>query len=86
MDCTTENPAQVRRNGRHLTEIGDAEEQFLPAPLVARRYHCSDMTISRWVREPRMRFPAPHYFGRFRYWKLSDLVSWERQRAMARSA
>ena len=45
MDCTAEHPAQVRRNGRHLVEMMDAEEQFLPAPLVAGRYHCSNITL-----------------------------------------
>jgi predicted DNA-binding transcriptional regulator AlpA len=85
MECAS--AVQTKRAGRTLSEITDqADELFFPAPLVASRYHVSDMTLYRWVRDPRMQFPAPHYFGRFRYWKLSDLVSWERQRAMVRSA
>ena len=63
----------------------EADEVFLPAPKVTARYGgVSDMTLYRWLRDPRMEFPAPHYFGRYRFWKLSDLVSWEIKRAAAR--
>ncbi len=86
MECSAENLAEPRRSGRCLAEVRDAEELFLPAPLVAQRYHRDVITLARWRRDARMRFPTPHYFGRFRYWKLSDLVSWERERAIARSA
>jgi predicted DNA-binding transcriptional regulator AlpA len=72
------------RSGRSLATIEEAKEQFLPAPLVAARYHVSDMTIYSWLKDERMQFPQPHYFGRFRYWKLSDLAAWERDRATAR--
>jgi predicted DNA-binding transcriptional regulator AlpA len=59
----------------------EADECYLPGPKVSARYDVSDMTIYRWIRDERMQFPQPHYFGRLRYWKLSDLMSWERQRA-----
>jgi excisionase family DNA binding protein len=65
---------------------GEADELFFPGPKVAARYNVSDMTLYRWIRDERMQFPAPYYLGRHRYWKLTQLVSWERQRAMARSA
>jgi hypothetical protein len=35
----------------------------------------------RWLRNPRMRFPQPTYFGRNRYWLLSHLFAWEAERA-----
>lgn len=54
---------------------------FLPARKVWERYGVTDMTIYRWLRDERMAFPQPVYLGRFRYWKLTDLVSWERTRA-----
>ena len=56
---------QAERSGRHLVEIRDAEEQFFPAPMVASRYNVSDMTLYRWLRDHRMQFPKPHYFGRY---------------------
>jgi predicted DNA-binding transcriptional regulator AlpA len=74
----------ARRDGRSLAETkGEADELFLPAPIVASRYHVSDMTLYRWLRDERMQFPGPHYFGRFRYWRLSDLTAWERERVSA---
>ncbi len=85
MECTTEGLTQARRSGRHLAETRDADELFFPAPLVASRYNVSDMTLYRWLRDERMQFPRPHYFGRFRYWRLSDLTAWERERMSARS-
>ena len=86
MECAAAAVDLVLRSGRSLAEIKDeADELFFPAPMVASRYHVSDMTLYRWLRDPRMDFPKPHYFGRFRYWKLSELVAWERQHALARS-
>lgn len=58
------------------------KDLFLSAKSVRDRYDSvSDMTLFRWLRDPRMAFPAPIYFGRRRYWKLADLVAWERSRA-----
>lgn len=55
-----------------------AEAVWLPAPKVWRRYNRSDMTLHRWLHDPAMNFPQPTYFGRYRYWRLSDLMKWER--------
>lgn len=71
------------RKGRTLSELqdGNVGDVFLPAPLVQRRYNISDMTLWRWLHSERMSFPRPHRFGRYRYWKLSDLTEWEEKRA-----
>ncbi len=58
-----------------------ADEIFLPARKTWERYGVSDMTLYRWLRDERMNFPKPVYLGRFRYWKLKDLESWEMSRA-----
>ena len=55
-------------------------DRFIPARQVWARYGVSFMTINRWVKDPRMGFPAPVYLGRFRYWRLADLETWERTR------
>jgi predicted DNA-binding transcriptional regulator AlpA len=62
-------------------ETAAAGDSFLPARRVWERYHVSAMTIYRWLREEAMGFPRPVYLGRFRYWKLSELVAWERSKA-----
>jgi predicted DNA-binding transcriptional regulator AlpA len=57
------------------------EDVFLPAGQVQRRYGVTAMSIHRWLHNAKLNFPKPMYIGRFRYWKLSELASWERDRA-----
>ena len=52
---------------------------YLPARRVWERYGICSMTLHRWLADKRMNFPKPTYLGRFRYWKLSALQTWERQ-------
>jgi predicted DNA-binding transcriptional regulator AlpA len=57
---------------------------FLSARSVRARYDdISDMTVYRWLRDPRVAFPAPVHIGRRRYWKVADLIAWEQARANA---
>lgn len=58
-----------------------ANERFLPAKQVLARYGVVDMTLDRWVKDARMGFPKPVYFGRLRFWKLSELVAFEQDAA-----
>lgn len=53
---------------------------FLPARQVWERYGVTQMTLWRWLRDPDLNFPRPHYLGRYRYWKISDLEAWEATR------
>lgn len=78
-DNTPAVPARVKSNS-------SGDERFLPARRVWERYGVSDMTLHRWVRDDEMGFPAPVYFGRFRYWNITDLREWERQQAAKRGA
>lgn len=55
--------------------------EYLPARKVWERYGVTSMTIARWLDNEDMGFPRPVYLGRYRYWKLSDLEVWERERA-----
>jgi predicted DNA-binding transcriptional regulator AlpA len=59
-------------------DAGDAEK-FLPARKVWERYGVTSMTLWRWIYDDKLNFPAPVYIRRFRYWRLSDLVAWERR-------
>ncbi|MCP4320095.1 MAG: helix-turn-helix domain-containing protein [Hyphomicrobiales bacterium] len=61
-------------------------ETFLTAAQVAERYNLSKMTLWRWCNDARYRqqgFPCPMKFGARNYWRLSELESWERSRAVA---
>lgn len=63
---------------------GLVKDRFLTAKSVRERYDdISDMTLFRWLRDPRVAFPAPVYIGRRRYWKVADLITWEQARANA---
>ena len=65
--------------------IGEADEDvYLPAASVRARYSVSFMSIHRWLRDPELNFPKPIYIGRYRYWRLTDLIAWERARAAKR--
>ncbi len=55
---------------------------YLKAAQVRQRFgNCSDMWITRRIADAG--FPAPVYFGGLRFWKLSDVERWERERKAA---
>jgi hypothetical protein len=68
-----------------MTKI-PSNTEYLPARRVWERYGVTSMTLHRWERDPRLNFPAPHYFGRFRFWKLADLEAWELSQPRGRAA
>jgi hypothetical protein len=54
---------------------------YLDARAVRRRYGGrSDMALWRWVRNEALGFPSPIYIGKYRYWRLADLIAFERSR------
>jgi predicted DNA-binding transcriptional regulator AlpA len=42
------------------------------------------MTLWRWLKNTELKFPQPMHIGRLRYWRVSDLVEWERSASRAR--
>lgn len=61
------------------TDLSDSDV-YLPAPQVRKRYGRSDMSLYRWLRDETLNFPKPIYINRYRYWRLADLLAWERMR------
>ncbi len=57
-----------------------ADTSYLPARRVWERYGITSMTLHRWQRDERLGFPQPVYVGRFRYWKMHELIAWEQSR------
>lgn len=41
----------------------------------------STMCLWRWMRDPRVRFPAPIKIKRRNYWRIGDLRQWQNDRA-----
>jgi hypothetical protein len=60
---------------------------YLDSRAVRRRYGGrSEMALWRWTRDHELGFPKPIYIQKYRYWKLSDLIDWERTRPTGKSA
>jgi predicted DNA-binding transcriptional regulator AlpA len=67
-----------------LLEGHTGSDVFLPARKVWERYNVTPMTLWRWSNSTGMDFPAPVYLGRFRYWRLADIQTWEATRPRKR--
>ena len=61
------------------------EKRFLTAKQVRHRYgNVSDMTLWRWIRDPKLDFPKPFYIGKHRFWAEADCDAFdERQQQQA---
>ena len=65
------------------TAINSQDTIYLSAKQTKIRYgSCSDMWLWR-RRIDDSGFPEPHYFSGRRFWKLSDLMDWERKQSQA---
>jgi predicted DNA-binding transcriptional regulator AlpA len=53
---------------------------YLTAGRVRDRYGVSEMSLWRWLRDKALGFPHPIRINKRRFWKLSDLESWEAAR------
>jgi hypothetical protein len=70
----------------HPASDQSADDVYLSARQVRTRYgNVSEQALWRWLRDEKLNFPKPFYINQFRYWKLADLVSWERQRPARRA-
>jgi hypothetical protein len=59
---------------------------FLDARAVKRRYGGrSDMALWRWSQDPNLGFPKPIFIQQLRYWRLGDLIAWERSRPTSKT-
>jgi predicted DNA-binding transcriptional regulator AlpA len=59
-------------------------DHLVTAPQLRNRLGgISDMTLWRWLRDPRLEFPKPLIVNRRRYWWLRDLEAWEATRRSA---
>jgi predicted DNA-binding transcriptional regulator AlpA len=74
-----------RRRGTRYGDapVDDSDDYFLTAVQVRRRYgNASDMWLWRRLRDD-SNFPRPIEIRKRRYWKLSELIAWERACASA---
>ncbi|KMO21624.1 helix-turn-helix transcriptional regulator [Methylobacterium platani] len=60
--------------------------EMLPAAHVRQRYAISDMTLWRWEKDPKLDFPKPIRINGRRYWRVTDLVSFETRQSSQQEA
>jgi hypothetical protein len=62
--------------------LPQADDDFLltGAQVRHRVGDVSAMCIWRWMRDPRVMFPAPLKINARNYWRLGDLRSWQEER------
>ena len=65
-----------------VTTIPESSDR-VPIGRVAERYGVSVRSIDRWMRNESLKFPQPLYILDHKYWSISDLERWERERATA---
>jgi predicted DNA-binding transcriptional regulator AlpA len=75
----------VHPQSQDLSSRNTDTDRLLKASAVAHRFGISKRTLDRWLLEPHRAFPPPAMFtndcsGRVsnRFWRLSDLLKWER--------
>ena len=56
------------------------DQVYLPAAAVRSRYGVSDMSLWRWLRDPKLGFPRPMRINGRRFWKLLALEAWDKSR------
>lgn len=66
--------------------VSKSSEDLLPATPVRARYGVSDMTIFRWLADPKLGFPQPIRINGRRYWRLADLQAFEARQASKQEA
>ncbi len=58
---------------------------YITGPQVMARYNISEMTLYRWVNDPKMSFPQPIKINRRRFFLEAELTAWERSRAAGKA-
>jgi predicted DNA-binding transcriptional regulator AlpA len=83
---TPPNDVTERRAAPKLTggvsARGPPDDDVLLTSLQTRARHggVSAMCIWRWMRDPRVQFPAPIKINARNYWRLGDLRRWHAER------
>ena len=66
--------------------VSKSGDDLLPATIARARYGVSDMTIFRWLADPKLGFPQPIRINGRRYWRLADLQAFEARQAEKEAA
>ena len=61
----------------------DADARRVNSKFLMERYAISDRTVDRWLMDSKLDFPKPLRINGRRYWRLAEIVDWERARKSA---
>jgi predicted DNA-binding transcriptional regulator AlpA len=64
-----------------MEHTSDDKHYITRKALRARYGGISEMTIWRWERDERLGFPKPTEINHRKYYDLTEIVNWERERA-----
>lgn len=79
-------PTRRGFKGKRREREPDNSAEWIDAPQLRRRYGGrSDMWLKR-IMETDPEFPRPMVLNRLRYFRIAELVAWERKRAADRAA
>ena len=67
-------------------DLNFANDELVPDPKTAARYHVTTRTLARWDDDPALGFPGAVVINRRKYRRLSELLRWERARAADKPA
>jgi predicted DNA-binding transcriptional regulator AlpA len=59
----------------------DGTTQLVSARKVQERFGIADRTLDKWLANKGLSFPRPLYINKRKYFRLCELVAWERSRA-----
>ncbi|RWP80471.1 DNA-binding protein [Mesorhizobium sp.] len=62
------------------------DQGYLTAKQVHARYGITDMTLWRWLNNSELNFPRPIVITKRRYFKVDEVLEWERSRAIQAAA
>ena len=54
-----------------------APDSLRPSSWVRERYAITEATLGKWIRDPRLGFPAPVYINTRRLWRVGAIEAWE---------
>jgi predicted DNA-binding transcriptional regulator AlpA len=61
--------------------VKNDETVWVTSAQIIRRFGISQMALWRWTHKPELNFPAPVQISERNYWRLEEIVDWERKAA-----
>jgi len=68
------------------TVAQSSPDDLLPAAHVLKRFGVSDMTLHRWLTNPKLNFPQPIRINARRYWRVAELQAFESRQSSKQEA